>query len=190
MLFPYSVRDLLVELATTEIFAARWTEQINDEWVRAVLERYPHYNPERLQRTRDRMRDAVRDCIVESYESLIPSIQLRDEDDRHVVAAAIMAGADAIITYNLGDFPSEALAPYDIEAKHPDEFLMDVVALEPQAVLAAVADILDRLNAPFISLANLLARYRANGLHRFADWVAYMALEDDGRTIDPSRLTG
>ena len=188
MLFPYSVRDLLIELATTEIFAARWTEQINDEWVRALLEKYPDYSPEKLQRTRDRMREAVRDCIVESYEGLIPGIVLRDENDRHVVAAAITANADAIITYNLGDFPSEALTPYDIEAKHPDEFLMDIVALEPQVVLLAVADILDRLNAPFISLSNLLARYRANGLRRFADWAANMAIEDDGRTIDPSRL--
>ncbi len=158
MLFPFSVRDLLIELAATEIFAARWTEQINDEWVRALLEKYPDYSPEKLQRTRGLMRDAVRDCLVDSYEDLIPTLHLPDKDDRHVLAAAIAAGADAIITYNLSDFPAAILAKHHIEAKHPDEFLLDIAALQPDAVLLAIVEILVRRRRPPMSLADLLDR--------------------------------
>lgn len=66
------------------------------------------------------MNRAVPDCLVNGYEYLIPSIHLPDPDDRHVVAAAIHSRCDAIVTANLEDYPSEALAPFNLEAIHPD----------------------------------------------------------------------
>jgi hypothetical protein len=62
------------------------------------------------------------DCLVEQFEPLIAGLDLPDPGDRHVLAAAIRGRADVIVTRNLRDFPPDRLAPYGIEAQHPDTF--------------------------------------------------------------------
>jgi predicted nucleic acid-binding protein len=44
------------------------------------------------------MNAAVRDCLVTGYEPLIGAVELPDPDDRHVLAAAIRARAQVIVT--------------------------------------------------------------------------------------------
>ena len=65
----------------------------------------------------------VRDVLVTGFEDLVPSLELPDPGDRHVLAAAIRAEADIIVTANLKDFPASSLAPHGLEAEHPDAFL-------------------------------------------------------------------
>lgn len=90
---------------------------IHDEWIRNVLKDRPDLEARQLDRTRQLMDANVLDCLVTGYESLIRSLSLPDEDDRHVLAAAIRCGADSIVTFNLKDFPQSALEPYGIEGK-------------------------------------------------------------------------
>lgn len=59
-----------------------------------------------------------------------------DPQDRHVLAAAVRSRAGAIVTFNLSDFPDPAVGPYEIEVIHPDTFLLDLLDLAPDAVLA------------------------------------------------------
>jgi hypothetical protein len=99
-----TVRDLLMQLATTNLFRARWTREIQDEWVRNLLDRQPELDKAKLAKTQALMNSALRDCLIEGYKPLIDSIKLPDPGDRHVVAAAIKAGADVIVTYNLKGF--------------------------------------------------------------------------------------
>jgi hypothetical protein len=80
---------------------------------------------------RDLLNAHVRDCLVTGYETLIDAVTLPDPDDRHVLAAAIRAGADLIVTFNLKDFPEKDLKPYGIEAQHPDDFLTFQLDLAP-----------------------------------------------------------
>jgi hypothetical protein len=94
-----------MRLALTDLFRARWTKEIHDEWISAVLRNRPDLSRSQLERTRDLMNANVRDCVVEGYGELIHGPQLPDPNDRHVVAAAIRCGASVIITYNLADFP-------------------------------------------------------------------------------------
>jgi hypothetical protein len=96
---------------------------IHDEWTRSVLADRPDLKPVQLARTRPLMDSHVRGALVSGHESLIPTLTLPDPDDRHVLAAAIRAGADAIVTFNLADFPDEALAPYRVLELHPDAFV-------------------------------------------------------------------
>lgn len=138
VLYPTAVRDILVQLATTNLFRARWTHKIQDEWVRNLLEQRPDLDRDRLARTQSLMNSAVRDCLVIGYEPLIDAIELPDPADRHVVAAAVKAGADVIVTYNLKDFPKEALKPHGIEAQHPDVFLTHALDLSAGLVCEAV----------------------------------------------------
>jgi len=100
---------------------------------------------EQLQRTNQLMELAVPDAIVEDYESLIEGLDLPDPDDRHVLAAAIKARCDAIVTFNLKDFPAAELEKYRIEALHPDEFLYQQFGLDQAAVLIAAQRCRSRL---------------------------------------------
>ncbi len=135
VLYPAPLRDLLIRLATTGLFAAKWTDQIHDEWIRNLSANRPELG-EQLPRTRELMNAAVPDCLITGYEPLITAVELPDAEDRHVLAAAIRAGAQVIVTFNLKDFPSEALSPYGIEAIHPDVFVEHQLDLHQGLVIA------------------------------------------------------
>ena len=151
VLYPAPLRDLLVELARAEMFRAKWTNEIHEEWIRSVLAKRPDIDPDTLKRTRSLMDKAVSDCLVTGYEHLIPAIELPDQDDRHVVAAAIHSQGDAIITSNLRDFPNEALERYNLEAIHPDDFIRYQLDLNEASVLIAAQRCRKRLKNPPMS---------------------------------------
>lgn len=148
VLYPAPLRDLLMHLALSDLYRARWSDMIHDEWMRNVLADRPDLTRERLEKIRNLMNHAVRDCVVAGFEYLIPSINLPDPDDRHVVAAAIHSGASLIVTFNLKDFPTEVLKPYNLAAQHPDDFIVDLLDLHPMSVLEAVANHRRSLKAP------------------------------------------
>jgi len=137
VLYPAPLRDFLLRLALTELFRARWTETIHAEWMASVLADRPDLTRAQLERTRALMNAAVPDCLVEGYHSLIAGLTLPDPRDRHVLAAAIRAGAGAIVTFNLKDFPPEALQSYGIEAQHPDAFVLDLLDRDHRKVCEA-----------------------------------------------------
>ncbi len=151
------MRDLLMRLALIDLFRARWTDEILNECIRNVRANRPDLDDARLQRTRSLMNSSVRDCLVTGYETLIPGITLPDPDDCHVLAAAIRAGADAIVTYNLKDFPEAALKPYGIEAQHPDDFVLCQIDLRPALVIAALRAQRAALRNPPVDLDHFLA---------------------------------
>jgi hypothetical protein len=164
ILYPAPLRDLFIRLAQAGLVQARWTEQIHEEWLRNVLADNPQLSPVRLGRTRTLMNEAVRDCLVTGYEDLIDSLSLPDANDRHVLAAAIRAGAEVIVTYNLTDFPAETLARFDIEARHPDDFLIYLLDLAPDTVCSAVKRQRESLRNPPKTAQELLATFEGHGL--------------------------
>jgi predicted nucleic acid-binding protein len=148
VLYPAPLRDLLVQLATTRIFRAKWTDRIHDEWIRNLLINRPDLKAEQLNRVRNLMNKNIQDSLVSGFESLIPTLELPDLKDRHVLAAAIAANADTIVTFNLKDFPAATLATYDIAAKHPDDFVSELIDRNPQEVFQAIDAIRARLKNP------------------------------------------
>ncbi|MCH2088282.1 MAG: PIN domain-containing protein [Pseudoalteromonas sp.] len=137
VMYPAPLRSYLLYLAQTGLYRAKWTEQIHDEWTRNLLKKQPYISEEKLQRTRELMNRHVPDCVVEGYEPFIAGIELPDQDDRHVVAAAIKGQAEGIVTFNLKDFPDDKLAPLGLSAIHPDVFLSDMFELDPSRALLA-----------------------------------------------------
>ena len=148
VLYSASLRDLFVELATTDIVEARWTEEIHEEWMRNVLINRPDIRFEQLSRTKRLMNANVTDCLVQGYETIIQDLELPDPGDRHVLAAAIWSSSKFIITFNLRDFPEQALAPYGILAQHPDDFLLDLLDLDWETVCNAAEKQRIRLKNP------------------------------------------
>lgn len=163
VLFPFTLRDFLVTLATTGLYQAKWTEQIHDEWIRNVLKSHPELE-KALPKTRAFMDAAVPDCLVTGYEDIIESLSLPDPDDRHVLAAAIRCGAQTIVTNNLKDFPIEALDQYGIEAQHPDEFLEYQFGLRPNLVIRTAKEQRARWKNPTVTAEECLERLSAQGL--------------------------
>jgi len=115
------------------------------------------------------MTEAVPDCLVEAYEPLIPGLKLPDPNDRHVLAAAIQCKAAVIVTYNLADFPPAALGQFDIEAQHPDDFLLHQFGLNQAVVLSAVRRIRERLKNPPRSAEDYLETLAAQSLPQTVD---------------------
>ena len=154
MLYPAPLRDLLLSIAVTGLFRARWTDQIHEEWIAALVREGRDLSV--LERTRRLMDAAVPDCLIKGYEGVVDSLVLPDEKDRHVLAAAIVGGADVIVTSNLSDFPAEALEPYDIEAQHPDDFIICQLDLSEELVYGAVKAQRARLKNPAYSVDEFL----------------------------------
>jgi hypothetical protein len=101
---------------------------------------------------------------VTGYQALIPSLSLPDPDDRHVLAAAIVGRCDVIVTANLKDFPESELAPYGIDAQHPDEFLSNHFNLAPGAFCDAIHKVRGRLRNPPFTAPQYLAVLTRHGL--------------------------
>jgi hypothetical protein len=114
------------------------------------------------------MNSKIRDCLITGYENLIEGLTLPDPDDRHVLAAAIRAGADVIVTFNLTDFPAHILSQFNIEAQHPDDFVMRLIDLDEETVCAAVERQRVALKNPPKSVTDHLETLRAQGLSKSA----------------------
>ncbi len=164
VLYPAPLRSFLMYLAATDLYRARWTNEIHEEWMCNVQKDYPDFTRQQAERIRDLMNSHIADCIVIGYETLIPSLTLPDPDDRHVLAAAIRCGADIIVTSNLKDFPEDALKPYGIEAQHPDDFLSRQLDLAPNVVCAAAKRQRQSLKKPPMSVEEYLASLERQGL--------------------------
>jgi len=162
-LYPAPIRDLLLSLAVDGLYHARWTHRIHEEWTRNLVLMRPDIEP-RLAALVELMNRSVPDCLVDNCEGLIPGLALPDPDDRHVLAAAIAGHADAIVTFNLKDFPADALDPHQIEALHPDDFVLNQLELRPYEALAAVKKMRARLIRPPQTAAELIATLERSGL--------------------------
>ncbi|SCK06287.1 PIN domain-containing protein [Streptomyces sp. WMMB 322] len=163
VLYPNTVRDLLIRIGMAGLVQAKWTDRILDETFRNLTANRPDLT-EKVAVIRQRMMGAVRDCLVTNYEPLIDALDLPDPDDRHVLAAAIRAKAQVIVTYNLKDFPEDRLSPWDVEAKHPDAFVEDQIDLDAAAVYACVRQIADSMRRPPGTVSDVLDKIEKGGL--------------------------
>lgn len=164
VLYPDIVRNVLVRLAKAGVCRARWTDEILDEMFGNLKKHRPDLDPLKLDRTRELMCKAVPDCIIDGYSDLIPSLKLPDPKDRHVLAAAIRAGAQLIVTYNLKDFPDEYLAQWDIEAKHPDGFVEDAFHIDGRVTHQVISEIAGATRKPKLTIADVIDAIEERGL--------------------------
>jgi hypothetical protein len=110
------------------------------------------------------------DVDVELVE--LPVLEPVDAKDRHVVATAIAAHADAIVTFNVKDFTAEHLKEQlQIEVIYPDDFVMDLIDLNEKRVVAAFRELLARKKNPPWPVAELVKRLQASGLVQTSLWL-------------------
>lgn len=166
VLHPPSVCDLLLRVAATGLVRARWSDRILDEVIRSIRRVHPEIDEVRLARRRAAVRDAVADAIGDGFEPIEAGLDLPDPGDRHVLAAAIRCGAQAIITANLDDFPAERLAPWNVEAIHPDDFVVQLLDRSEGTVVSVLQQQASALRSPPRTAFEVLDSLERNGLVR------------------------
>ena len=169
VLYPAPIRDLLLHMANEGLYRPKWSDQIQEEWVRNLLLNRPDLNAGQLQQTTQAMNRAFPDASVSEYEALISTLELPDADDRHVLAAAIHGQASLIVTANLKDFPALYLRSFGIEAQHPDEFIAQLFDANPADVLRAFQAQVAWLRKPPRTAHEVLETLRRTGLEATAN---------------------
>lgn len=115
VIFPLVIRDLLFWFAHYELYTPKWSSTIFKEWETVMLRK--GITEEEAKKRMYRANLAFPDALVHNYESLVAHLSMPDEDDCHVLAAAIKSNAHVIVTNNLKDFPEEYLDTFGIKAK-------------------------------------------------------------------------
>lgn len=167
VLYPFHLRNILVQVSVDGLYEARWTDAIHDEWMRNLLANNPAIPPDRLQHTRLLMEAALPGARVTGFQHHIGSITLPDPDDRHVVAAGIEARASHILTWNLRDFPAAVLERHGLICQTPDSFLTTLYDQAPRLVTASLANARRNLSKSGISAEGFRAMLREQKLLQF-----------------------
>jgi hypothetical protein len=168
VLYPARLRDLFIRLAIAGLYQARWSDQILGECFDNLREDRPDLTQAQLSRTRRLMSIALPDATVTGHDAQISDLDLPDADDRHVLAAALTAGATHLVTANLGDFPS-ARIPDGLLVLPPDEFILGLATHDLETVVAVVEDQAAALQNPPMTSGELLDGLEAVGLAEAAN---------------------
>lgn len=157
VLYPAHLRDVLLRLALDGHFRPKWTDRIHDEWTRSLLAKRPDLTAAQLAYTREQMETAFPDATVTDYAGHESRLALPDPDDRHVVAAAVEAGAGVVVTFNLKDFPATVLGRLGVEAVHPDAFVLRLMERDPDGVVETMREHRASLRRPQIGATEYVA---------------------------------
>ena len=134
VLANFSVCDLMLRLAETpRLYLPQWSTDILRETENAHLQKLG-WRPEVAASFQRGVRTAFPEALVAGYEALIGECQ-NQAKDRHVLACAIRCQAEVIVTFNMRDFPSDALVPWNVTAQPPQEYLLTLYSMDPVIVL-------------------------------------------------------
>jgi len=158
VLAPMPVCDTLLSLATEPaMYLPRWSDHILAEVARVLRDRLK-LSEARVERRISTMKAAFPEACITGYEPLIPAIELPDPEDRHVVAAAILGHANAIVTFNTKDFPPDRLELFGLLLQSLDDFLVHQLELNGEVVMDKLERQASLINQKLDSLLSALGR--------------------------------
>jgi predicted nucleic acid-binding protein len=164
------------------LYRPRWSQDILDEYKRNLLLNRPDITESQVDYTISRLKASVLDAMIDGYHSLIKSINLPDPKDRHVVAAAINGRADIIVTYNIKDFPQSELDQFNIEAQHPDDFLVSMISLDEKAIYEAFINMQKSFNKPPLTQKEIIEHFKTKeNAPKFAHEMSKLLLKVQGQ---------
>lgn len=171
ILYPAYLRDALLRLAEAGVYQVRWTDQILYEMSRNAKKKVPEERHDRIDRIVAKMNQAFPEARVTGYEDLIQSMTNHPKD-RHVLAAAVTAGADLIVTSNVKHFPRSACEAYNMDVQLPDDFLCHQWALRsPEYLMGLLERWASGLSNPPYTLEALLEERLAKTAPKFSETV-------------------
>lgn len=169
VIYPVIIRDLLFWFAHYDLYTPKWSHHIFDEW-KDVMQR-KGVSPEESEKRVQKANLAFPDALVQNYENLIDHLELPDEKDRHVLAAAIKTNAHVIVSNNIKDFPEVVLDCYGLKIKTADDFLTDIIDLNPETAIKAFKEMVLNKKSPDWDEYEVLNNLRRNGLKDTANYL-------------------
>ena len=128
------VCNVLLTLAESpRLYLPRWSEEILAETRRTHIDKLG-WNVRLADSFQLNLREFFPEAVISGYEHLIEHCD-NDPKDRHVLACAIHNKAELILTFNLKDFPESSLTRWQIEVKHPEEYLLALYSIEPISIV-------------------------------------------------------
>src|SRR5690606_38532704 len=169
VIYPLANRDLLFWFAYYELYTPKWSKHIFAEWEKVM--RRKNLNDTEIEKRIQTANLAFPDALVKNYDSLIPGLKLPDENDRHVLAAAIKTNANVIVTNNLKDFPVDYLSTFGLTAKSANDFLTDIIDLNSEEAVKAFREMVVNRRNPNLDEFELLGIFRKQGLLATANYL-------------------
>lgn len=146
--YPLRLRDLLLRLASTDLFRARWSADVLIDWVDAYVAVHPQTSRKELEQECVLMNASARDSLVDDHQSLIPVFSSLDATGAHVFAAAFYSRSDVIVTSDGRRYPDDLLKKYRLHKEHPDEFIAHLIDLDAAKAFGAVKEARNALQHP------------------------------------------
>ena len=168
-LFSPALRDTLLRAAEYDLYRPAWSQRILEEMKRSILLKRPDVDPARLDRTISLLLAWFPDALVTGYEDLIASMT-NHPGDRHVLAAAVRAGADVIVTNNGRHFLPVARDTYAIDVQTPDLFLRSLWDVDADTLVRVLEEQGQALNPPRAS-RDVVQALRRSSARGFAELV-------------------
>lgn len=169
VIYPVEVRDLLFWFAYYDLYTPKWSEHIFDEWIDVMKRK--KVNEQEIEKRTKKANLAFPDAFVTNYSRLIDGLELPDPKDRHVLAAAIKTNANVIVTNNIKDFPEDYLASFGLSAKTADDFLTDIIDLNPEQATKAFREMVLNRRNPDLDEYEVLDILRKRGLEDTANFI-------------------
>ena len=169
VIYPIIIRDLLFWFAFYELYTPKWSTTIFEEWKNVMIRK--GLSMEEAEKRAQKANYAFPDAMVLNYESLTTSLTLPDENDRHILAAAIKSNADVIVTNNLKDFPEQYLDSFGVKAKSADDFLTDIIDLNSEIAIKAFKEMVLNRKNPNMNEFEVLESLRKVGLFDTANYI-------------------
>ena len=169
VIYPVIIRDLLFWFAYYDLYTPKWSNHIFDEWIEVMLRK--GVSTEEAKKRVNKANLAFPDAIVKNYEGLIEHLKLPDQKDRHVLAAAIKTNAHIIVSNNIKDFPEDVLENYGLKIKKADDFLTDIIDLNPKTAIKAFKEMVLNKKNPDLDEFEILDCLRRNGLNDTANYL-------------------
>ena len=169
VIYPVIIRDLLFWFAHYDMYTPKWSIHIFDEWKVVMIRK--GISEEEAERRVQKANYAFPDALVTHYEGLIENLILPDSNDRHVLAAALKVNANIIVTNNTKDFPEDYLSSFGLKVTTADDFLTDIIDLNPEIAVKAFREmVMNKIN-PDLDEYEVLASLRKIGLNNTADYL-------------------
>ncbi len=162
VLYPTVMREVLLAVARQGLYTPLWSARILEEWARAARKLGPE--GETIARGDIALvRAGFPGAEIPPAPGLERRLWLPDENDIHVLAAAIAGSADILLTLNAGDFPQNVLREEGLTRRDPDGFLWQLWSEHPDAVARAAEEVratAERLSGQPWQIRKLLKKAR------------------------------
>jgi predicted nucleic acid-binding protein len=169
VIYPVISRDLLFWFAYYELYTPKWSKNIFDEWKEVMMRK--GVSAEEAEKRIEKANLAFPDAFVQNYDGLIMNLELPDEKDRHVLAAAIKTNANIIVTNNIKDFPEKYVESFGLKVKSLDDFLTDIIDLNQEKAIEAFKEMVLNKKKPPLDEYEVLNQLRKINLNDTANYL-------------------